>query len=834
VKKIFFYLLIIFFGLLPIAKAVTINNDLGHPSPHALQTINTSDSVIFDLSNAVLVNSTTIDIPVSISTNDTIYAVDFSFKFNESVLTYDTMFNFKTYLFALINFNTIDRKLRFTSSSLTPVEHNTKLVSLRFHLSAPCKKITAADFNTITVYLNGDPCSYKITNLPNYTPDANFTNSSACSGVNTIFNDMSSITGGTITAWSWNFGDGNASTLQNPITSYTNTGVYTVTLLVTSNSGCPDTSVKSINVNVSPISSFTYSTNCSISSATFIDNSSISSGSITSWLWRFGDSDSSALQNPVHSYQTSGTYPVTLFATSDSGCTSTIINNVTLTIPDANFGVQNACAGSIVNFSDSSTSSAGTINYWKWYFGDGNTSLLQNPSYSYSVAGTYTVSLKIKTNSGCSDSLAKTIVIESKPIVKFGADNLTGCSLLNVQFTDSSITPIGSTYYWSFGDTNTSAMQSPSHTYLNSGIYAVKHIVTTSAGCKDSLTKPAYIFIYDSPLAKFNASNGCVGSTINFQDSSSIISGTISTWTWILGDGNSSSQQSPAYSYSTSGTYTVSLKVTSDHGCTDSISKIIIIQDKPIVKFGGSNLTGCLPLTAYFTDSSVTSSGSTYFWSFGDAGTATTVNATHTYIANGNFSIKHIVTTSVGCSDSLTKPGSITAKGPTAFFVAIPDSVILPNATISFSNLSNGEKTSLWNFGDSTFTYQKNPTHTFPGEGIYKICLTITDSAGCTDVYCDTIKVLIPLLIAMPSAFTPNGDDANDVLLVKGGPLREMELRIFNEWGNQVFISSSQTVGWDGKYNSVAQPEGLYAYILKGIAADSSTVDMHGVINLIR
>ncbi len=823
-----------FFGLSPIAKASAFNNNIEHSAAPALQTINTSDSVIFDLSNAVLVNSTTIDIPVSISTNDTIYALDFSFKFNEAVLTYDTMFNFKSYLFALINFNTIDRKLRFTSSSLTPVEHNTKLVSLRFHLSAPCKKITVADFNTITVYLNGDPCSYKITNLPNYTPEANFTNGPACSGVNTIFNDASAINGGTITTWSWNFGDGNTSTLQNPVTSYTNTGVYTVTLLVTSNSGCPDTSVKSINVNVAPVSSFTYSTNCSTSSAIFIDNSSISSGSIISWLWKFGDSDSSALQNPVHPYQTSGTYSVTLFATSDSGCTSALSNNITLNIPNANFGVQNACAGSIVNFSDSSTSSSGTINYWKWYFGDGNTSLLQNPSYTYSISGTYTVSLKIGTSTGCSDSLAKIIIIDGKPIVKFGADNLTGCSLLNVQFTDSSIAPIGSTYLWGFGDASTSTTQSPSHAYLNSGTYTVKHIVTTSAGCKDSLTKPAYISIYNSPVAKFGAANGCVGSNTNLSDSSSISSGTISTWIWNWGNGNSGSQQNPLYSYTVSGTYTINLKVTSDHGCADSISKVVIMQDKPIVKFGGSNLTGCLPLTAYFTDSSITSSGSTYFWSFGDAGTATTVNATHTYITNGNFSIKHIVTTSAGCSDSLTKPGSITATGPTAFFVANPDSVILPNTIISFSNLSTGEKTSLWNFGDSTFTYQKNPTHTFPGEGIYRVCLTITDSASCTDVYCDTVKVLVPFLIAIPSAFTPNGDNANDVLLVKGGPLLEMELRIFNEWGNQVFISSSQTIGWDGKYNSVAQPEGLYAFILKGIAADSSTVDMHGVVNLIR
>lgn len=799
-----------------------------------LLTIDVNDTVVFDLSNAILVNSTTIDIPVFIITDDVINALDFSFKFNESVITFDTLISYKSYLFALTNFNVIDRKLRFTSSSLTPIEHNTTLLVIRFQLSSACKRVTPADFNTMATYLNGGPCSYKITDFPNYTPTADFTNNAPCVGDSTSFNDISSITGGTITNWDWNLGNGTTSTAQHPVTTYTATGTYSVSLITMSNFGCPDTVNKQINVNVVPTANFSSISDCNTGSIIFTDNSTVSSGSIVGWTWDFGDADSSTVQHPTHMYSTGGNFVVTLTATSDSGCTSIYTDTVALNKPTAKYTPMNACVGSLISFSDSSTSSAGTINSWMWYFGDGSTSIQQHPTYTYTLAGTYTVSLKVTTNMGCADSVAHIIIIESNPIVKFGADNLLGCTPLSINFSDSTITSGGSTYYWDFGDTNISSLQHPSHTYLNSGFYTVKQVVTTSAGCKDSLVKTSYITIHDAPIANFPSSNSCAGATINFMDSSTISSGSITAWSWNWGDGNSSMQQHPVYSYSIVGTYTVTLRVTSGRGCSDSISKGIIIEDKPVVKFGASDISGCVPLTVYFTDSSATSPGSTYFWSFGDAGTATTGNATHTYLTNGNFPVKLIVTTPAGCSDSLIKINFITTTGPAANFKATPDTAILPNTTIAFLNLSNGVATTLWNFGDSTFTNQQNPLHTFPGAGTYKVCLTITDTVGCTDTYCDSVVILTPFLVVLPSAFTPNGDNANDMLFVRGGPLIEMELRIFNEWGNQIFVSTSQSEGWDGKYNSKDQPTGLYAYTLRGKAANNTIVDMHGVVSLVR
>ena len=99
---------------------------------------------------------------------------------------------------------------------------------------------------------------------------------------------------------------------------------------------------------------------------------------------------------------------------------------------------------------------------------------------------------------------------------------------------------------------------------------------------------------------------------------------------------------------------------------------------------------------------------------------------------------------------------------------------------------------------------------------------------------CDTVVILPPFSIAVPSAFTPNGDGVNDFLVVKGGPILDFDFRIFNEWGKQVYESATQVPGWDGNCNGAAQPAGTYIYTLTGQTIDHQFINLKGVINLIR
>lgn len=208
----------------------------------------------------------------------------------------------------------------------------------------------------------------------------------------------------------------------------------------------------------------------------------LSTGYITTWFWDFGDTGTSALQNPTHIYTSPGTYTVSLTA-SGPGSSDTVTkpNYITVSAPApmADF-TATPTSGFFpkVQFTDTSTS-YGTITEWSWDFGDGYTSTEQNPSHRYNVAGVYTVSLTVKDNYGGQDTKTQTDYIESKEFlidVDFEGDPQEGESPLTVQFTDMSEIPQGYTvasYEWGFGDTEESSEKNPEHLYIQNGRFTV-------------------------------------------------------------------------------------------------------------------------------------------------------------------------------------------------------------------------------------------------------------------------------------------------------------------------------------------------------------------------
>jgi thermitase len=254
----------------------------------------------------------------------------------------------------------------------------------------------------------------------NDPPTASFTYNT--SDLTATFTDNSTDSDGTIVSWLWDFGDTNTSSAQNPVHSYTATGTYTVSLTVTDNNGGTDTASQNVTVtepqNVLPTASFTYSTNDL--TATFTDTSMDSDGTIVSWLWDFGDSNSSSAQNPVHGYTSAGTYTVSLMVTDNEGGYDTTSQNVTVTEPPNipptagfTYNVNDLTA----TFTDTSTDSDGTIAGWDWDFGDGNSSTVQNPVHSYAVAGTYSVGLTVMDEDGGTDTSNQSVTVTDPPII---------------------------------------------------------------------------------------------------------------------------------------------------------------------------------------------------------------------------------------------------------------------------------------------------------------------------------------------------------------------------------------------------------------------------------
>ena len=223
-----------------------------------------------------------------------------------------------------------------------------------------------------------------------------------------------------IETWEWSFGDGQGSSDQNPTHTYESPGTYTVCLFITDDSGCSSHFCHELVVHhqiedhCEAAYEIHYIDHDNLSVG-FLDQSS-TDGHITSWLWDFGDNTSSTEQNPVHVYESPGTYTVCLFITDDNGCASHFCHEVTLHHEvhhcDASFYFHPMPKDqNTINFTDHSTGDQ-DIHFWNWDFGDGHTSSDQNPSHAYDVSGTYLVCLFIATaDSTCVDHYCHHVVI---------------------------------------------------------------------------------------------------------------------------------------------------------------------------------------------------------------------------------------------------------------------------------------------------------------------------------------------------------------------------------------------------------------------------------------
>jgi PKD repeat protein len=214
-----------------------------------------------------------------------------------------------------------------------------------------------------------------------------------------------------------------------------------------------------------------------------------STGSPTAWAWSFGDGAWSTLQNPAHTYSAVGTYTVALTVTNaDGGNTITktgyiTVNQVTSS-PDGEFAANKryGTTPATIKFTDKST---GSPTSWMWSFGDGGWSTEQNPTYTFSKAGTFTVTLTVTNAAGSNvvtkDSYITIYMVTSPPVASFTSDVTTGTAPLKVQFMDTS-TNSPTSWKWNFGDENTSELQNPSHTYTSPGTYSVSFTATNSIG----------------------------------------------------------------------------------------------------------------------------------------------------------------------------------------------------------------------------------------------------------------------------------------------------------------------------------------------------------------
>ena len=595
--------------------------------------------------------------------------------------------------------------------------------------------------------------------------------------------------------FTWTFGDGSASETKTDKNNfnhqYTNTSAdgnsistYTITMkaINSNNEACYDVATKTIDIYPKVIAAFSTANDegCSPLTTTFTNQSK---GYGLTYKWEYDhDNLQSGVADATHTHTfdnvaaATRTYNVKLTVTDINNCKSEVAKPVKAyphVVADFTYVKDEVCTPYPVTFSYPAAALNGT--QFEWDFGEGSTETrTDKQSFKHTFDNdapnsvkTYNIKLvSTDLNTGCTDNITKPIEVYPQLKPAFTQDVTEGCNPLPVQFTNQ--TTGLADYLWDFGDSQSSAEESPKHVFkhfkLTDQTYNVKLTTTqTATGCVKEVSQP--IVTYSYVQAKFGINEttegangaaavtlgGCTPFDVTITDSSKLTNA--GTWYWDFGDGTTSADRQPRSRVYTNDdndyplenkNYTIKLVVTNDHGCAHDTAQTIAVYPRSVPDFEG-NFTGCEPLTVDFVDKSVVDSKTQYLWTFSDGSTIvdqppfSKVFHNYDYENSKKFTVNLKTTTEYNCTDEITKEIEVFAK-PLARFIPLIDRAC-PPFDAEFMNTSIGtDLTYYWNYdnGKTTTTTSKDNqrveyTNDTDDPITFNVELMVESALGCRD-----------------------------------------------------------------------------------------------------
>ncbi len=586
---------------------------------------------------------------------------------------------------------------------------------------------------------------------------------------NVQFTDQSS---GNITSWSWQFGNGNTSSLQNPTSSYPTVGSYTVTLTV-SNGTTSSTVTKTnfINVYANPVADFNFNPvgGCSPLAVRFNNTSNAPAG-VASYSWDFGDgSPAGSGANPQHTYAVAGNFSPSLEIVDVNGCRDTEVKSSGISVtnsPQADFSAANpvACAAPhTVNFSNNSQGS--NLSYL-WRFGDGNTSTQINPSHTYSNFGTYTVTLEVS-DPNCRDTLIQQNYVRIEATnADFDFAKAVYCLEDTIFFNNQSTG--ANLFNWDFGDGTSSTQFEPSKQYSSPGTYPVRLQIFAGGNCTDELVDTVEVFELVADFITDSTFN-CRNDLARFYASAN----SPAEFIWSLGtntEPDSLNGDTVQQIQGDFGIFSDTLIAVNDSGCVDTVVKVdnrevdfllariaansVIVDD--------DTMKGCLPLNYDFADSSL----GTYpiikrDWDFDLNRTSNQLSASNIDFPNRQaYRTTLLIENSKGCT-AFDEVYVVGGEKQIPAFTFFPDSIcpgdsltILDQSTVqsfidTFKYIFLSSNNRLQTIVDTPGIKTSFP----PETGLYNINLQITDN-GCDTLLETTDSVYLKGPVAVPTFFS--------------------------------------------------------------------------------
>ena len=547
-------------------------------------------------------------------------------------------------------------------------------------------------------------------------------------------------------------------------------GLYDVALVVSSGSGCLDTVRKKNAVLVSG-PQVKFGSNAQIGclpfTVTFTDSSTNTPGVPNKYrFWSFGQGVRDTLRTTLptvnRTYPNRGFYSVMLTVTDSLGCTDSSSGTfsgvsgppftyiIEVRKPTAKFSasIDTTCVHSLIQFTDSSTGATMPLAHM-WSFGNGDTSSLASPAYSYAAPGAYTVRLIVTDSTGCKDTAVypRPIIIRGPHAAFASSKHIAVCPPLQVSFTNNSTG--GISYLWNFGNGSTpiptNTLNTVSSTYTHAGIYQTYLVAYDQYQCKDTARDTVRVLGYAGAFT-YAPITGCAPLTVQFYTS---VGDSIPRLTWDFRDGTTAVQN---YSHSISHTYTapgpyLPVLYFSDGtpGCNvPSVGLDTIKVDELTAHFRWNVPCAGTPFMLYDSSYARYNAPLGITWSFGAGDTASGTPVTHTYTQSGNHSVTITVHNAAGCTATETRnvfinPLPLVDAGPDSVGVCPRDTARLTFDTTTF--IASGALSYVWspaNYLSCTACDTTYTTHT-PG----KFYVVGTDANGCVNK--DSISTFIQI-----------------------------------------------------------------------------------------
>lgn len=551
--------------------------------------------------------------------------------------------------------------------------------------------------------------------------------------------EFTAVSGAEITEYMWDFGDGFTSTAANPVHIYNSVGCFDVSIIAQTIDGCIDTTIISEMVCAGETGTASLSVPDTACPSVNIGVLYLPLDSLTATIDGGLDYSNSSNVDSITIIGMEPGYHDLVFYTWINGCPDSVVSSIfILEVVDSTLVYDINCINPYqVQFFIDTTLAAMSCG-WVWDFGDGiEDSVSMNPIHTYAETGSYTVSIiyDCLTDTECSGEGLNIVITDPEASFEFGG--LACDTPYTVELINTSTDGAGDdlTYFWNFGGGVTSTEENPLHTYTDYGEYLIYLQVTDANGCPNSKFDT---IVVNNVEAGFTMSDdiGCIPFTFSLFDNSTSLFGDIVNWTIDWNDGviqtftSASEVVEVEHTYSTVGTYLLTLSVTDANGCTDSYIDTVKAK-MPTVDFTADDLTPCIGQFVQFTELAP-GSGLTFYWDFGDGTYSTEENPIHAYSTLSSYDVSLTITDSYGCSSTLVKPYFIVTETITADFSS---EVILSNCNYSLvqfhSFIDDTVCSFYWDFGDGGVSVDPNPVYPYLEAGSYNVSLTVTDCNDC-------------------------------------------------------------------------------------------------------